>query len=266
MSFIDSIKHDLVGYLFGIQNRGLTAACCAVAVASTIAFPYIRRDYQTFLSGGPSYAPQNIRGYIIVCVLSLFRQEQKGLAIYDRLPEKRRWLPDLPPRNGPRPVTTSHIIQRQRNQAPDPDFALKELKATVIPRVQARHTDLTHLSLSKFEFHAEAIFLLPSVPINDPKNIPSHDTVRRTKREIAHMHDYHDYTLHLALAAQDGKEVVSKGWGQRHPLAGPGVPGPPTEWTFIYAPRNEEELAVVEMILEASIGYMTNDPAGKVIE
>lgn len=113
MSFFDSVKLDLVGRLFGIRNRGLAVTCCAVAVASTIAFPYIRRDYQTFLSGGPSYAPQNIRGYLIVCVLALFRQEQKGLAIYDRLPEKRRWLPDLPPRDGPRPITTSHIIQRQ---------------------------------------------------------------------------------------------------------------------------------------------------------
>jgi hypothetical protein len=150
----------------------------------------------------------------------------------------------------------------QLTQHADPDFAARTLKGTVIPRVQERHTDKTHLSLSKFEFHAEAIFLRPAIPIDDPKNVPSHDTVRRTKREIAHMHDYHDYTLHLALAAQDGKQVVAKGWGQRHPLAGPGVPGPPTEWTFIYAPRDEEEVKVVEAIIEASIGYMTNDPAG----
>ncbi|KAJ6578113.1 hypothetical protein B0H19DRAFT_1020536 [Mycena capillaripes] len=225
-------------------------------IAAAVAFPFIRRDYQTFLEVGPSYAPQNIRGYIIVLVLALFRQEDLGLAIYDRLPEKRSWLPDLPTREGPRPDTTSHIIQRQHV---DPEFAARALKASIIPRVQARHTDKTHLSLSKFEFHAEAIFLRPSIPIDDPKNIPSHDTVRRTKREIAHMHDYHDFTLHLALAAQDGKQVVEKGWGQRHPLAGPGVPGPPTEWTFVYAPRDEEEVKVVETIVEASIGYMTND-------
>jgi hypothetical protein len=29
----------------------------------------------------------------------------------------------------------------------------------------------------------------------------------------------------------------------------------------LYAPRNEEEVKVVEMIIEASIGYMTNTPA-----
>ncbi|KAJ7183700.1 hypothetical protein C8R46DRAFT_1308599 [Mycena filopes] len=241
----------------------LGGVCAALAAAA--AFPYIRTDYQAFLEGGPSYAPQNIRGYIIVLVLALFRQEGKGVAIYDRLPEKRCWLPpDLPTREGPRPDTTSHIIQRQLNQHVDPDFAAKTLRGTVIQRVQARHTDKTHLSLSKFEFHAEAIFLRPSIPIDDPKNIPSHDTVRRTKREIAHMHDYHDFTLHLALAAQDGKQVLEKGWGQRHPLAGPGVPGPPTEWTFIYAPRDEAEVEVVEKIIEAAIGYMTDDPAGQV--
>ncbi|KAJ7702662.1 hypothetical protein B0H17DRAFT_923164 [Mycena rosella] len=242
-----------------------TLGVAGAALAAAAAFPFIRRDYHTFLKGGPSYAPQNLRGYIIVLVLALFRQEQKGVAIYDRLPEKRRWLADLPARKGPRPRTTSHIIQRQLDQHVDLEFAAKALKGAVIPRVQARHTNKTHLALSKFEFHAEAIFLRPEIPIDDPKNIPSHDTVRRTKREIAHMHDYHDYTLHLALAAQDGKEVVSKGWGQRHPLAGPGVPGPPTEWTFLYAPRDEDEVHVVEMVIEASIGYMTNDSAGRIL-
>ncbi|KAJ7629738.1 hypothetical protein DFH06DRAFT_1102294 [Mycena polygramma] len=239
-----------------------TLAGLGAVIAVAVAFPFIRKDYQTFLEGGPSYAPQNVRGYIIVLILSLFRQEGLGVDIYDRLPEKRSWLPDLPPRRGPRPETTSHIIQRQLSQHTAPEFAERALKGIVIPRVQARHTDKTHLSLSKFEFHAEAIFLRPSIPIDDPENVPSHDTVRRTKREIAHMHDYHDFTLHLALAAQDGKQVVEKGWGQRHPLAGPGVPGPPTEWTFIYAPRDEEEVAVVEIIVQAAIGYMTNDPTG----
>lgn len=53
----------------------------------------------------------------------------------------------------------------------------------------------------------------PSIPIDDPKNILSHDTVRRTKWGIAHMVNYHDFTLHLAFAAQDGGQVVEKGWG-----------------------------------------------------
>lgn len=89
----------------------LGALCAALAAAAV--FPFIRRDYRTFLEVGPSYAPQNVRGYIIVLVLALFRQEGTGLAVYDRLPEKRRWLPQLPVREGPRPKTTSHIIQRQ---------------------------------------------------------------------------------------------------------------------------------------------------------
>ncbi|KAF7309053.1 hypothetical protein MKEN_01106900 [Mycena kentingensis (nom. inval.)] len=251
-----------------------SAAIAGAVLAAAIAFPFIRKDYQIFLRGGPSYAPQNLRGYIIVLVLALFRGEEKGLAIYEQLPEKRAWLPELPKRNGDRPKTTSHIIQRQAstalpsyappltlaqlNQYPDPEFVDKSLKGMVIPRVQARHESTTQLALSKFEFHATAIFVLPDMPIDNPKHIPSHDTVRRTKREVAHMHDYHDCTLHLALAAQDGRQVLEKGWGQRHPLAGPGMPGPPTEWTFIYAPRDEEEVKVVETIVEASIAYMTN--------
>ncbi|CAK5268919.1 unnamed protein product [Mycena citricolor] len=247
--------HSFMAYqLTWIQTLVLGAL-----VAAAVAFPFVKKDYETFLKGGPSYAPQNVRGYIIVLVLALFRQEQLGLEIYDRMPEKRRWLADLAQREGPRPKTTSHIIQRQLSQHTDPAFGAACLKDTVIPRVQARHAANTHIARSTFEFHAAAIFLNADVPL--PEGLPASETVRRTKGEIAHMHDYHDFTLHLALAAADGREVVGKGWGQRHPLAGPGVPGPPNEWTFVYAPRNEEEMGVVEQIVEAAIGYMSNAPA-----
>ncbi|KAF7354545.1 Luciferase [Mycena sanguinolenta] len=155
-------------------------------------------DYHTFLEVGSSYAPQNVH----------------------------RWLSELPVCEGPRPKTTSHIIQRQLDQHVEPEFGASDLKSAVIQRVQARHTDKTHLALSKFEFHAEAIFLRPSIPIDDPKNVPSHDTVRRTKREIAYMRDYHDFTLHLALAAQDGKQVGAKGWGAEASIGGTRRSGP----------------------------------------
>ncbi len=32
----------------------------------------------------------------------------------------------------------------------------------------------------------------------------------------------------------------------------------PKEYLLIYAPRNDEELAVIEYIMMASIGYMSN--------
>lgn len=49
--------------------------------------------------------------------------------------------------------------------------------------------------------------------------------------------------------------VIERGWGERHPLS--GTPVIPKEYLLIYAPRDQEELDVVERVFVASIGYMT---------
>ncbi|KAJ7018248.1 hypothetical protein C8F04DRAFT_1199142 [Mycena alexandri] len=126
----------------------LGGVCAALAAA--VAFPYIRRDYRTFLEvGSVRFSVRKARAWQS---MTAYPRSDAGYPIY-----LYAMVPDRD--------TTSHIIQRQRQSS-----------------------------------------CVPSIPIDDPKNIPSHDTVRRTKREIAHMHDYHDFTLHLALAAQDGKQ------------------------------------------------------------
>ena len=53
--------------------------------------------------------------------------------------------------------------------------------------------------------------------------------------------------------------VIERGWGERHPLSGISRHVPlPKEYLMIYAPRDEEELAVLELIIKASIGYMSS--------
>ena len=44
------------------------------------------------------------------------------------------------------------------------------------------------------------------------------------------------------------------GWAERHGLAGIAVGLPPT-YIMIYSPRNREDLAVIEQLLEAAIAY-----------
>ncbi len=50
-----------------------------------------------------------------------------------------------------------------------------------------------------------------------------------------------DRSLHLNLHPDDIKEVLLKGWGQRHPMAWSGWVYTPVPCTFvmIYAPRGE---------------------------
>lgn len=65
----------------------------------------------------------------------------------------------------------------------------------------------------------------------------------------------------------DLSSVIERGWGERHKLSGSrslhALPFPraakvPKEYIWIYAPRDEQELAVVEKILVASARFMTN--------
>lgn len=57
--------------------------------------------------------------------------------------------------------------------------------------------------------------------------------------------------MHLALSCPDADEVLVKGWGEYHPLAGMNARVPPC-LMMIYAPRTQEEIAVTMSILKAS--------------
>lgn len=79
------------------------------------------------------------------------------------------------------------------------------------------------------------------------------------KREVAHIHASEgdsDYSIHIALSPMDCKEVITKKWGERMTLAGSLMPH---EYLIIYTPRTIEELAVVEDIIVAAIGFMTGE-------
>jgi hypothetical protein len=64
--------------------------------------------------------------------------------------------------------------------------------------------------------------------------------------------------MHFSLSPTDTKEVMEKGWGELHGLAGQVYKGndalPPT-YIMIYSPRTEQELAIVKQILQAAIKY-----------
>lgn len=72
--------------------------------------------------------------------------------------------------------------------------------------------------------------------------------------------------IHLRYSRRTGKKVIDAGWAQRHPFSGSpilkpasgsGKPFLSSEYVFIYAPRNDEEVGVVMKIIMASIKYMT---------
>ena len=73
--------------------------------------------------------------------------------------------------------------------------------------------------------------------------------------EFAHLHPSYDSSLHVALPPGMAADVVSKGWGVAHPLAGLRVtPG----MVMIFGPRTQSELDEVSAVMALSRSWAAN--------
>lgn len=110
----------------------------------------------------------------------------------------------------------------------------------------AQNAHLVKTELSKYEKHTDAIW------VRDDSDVYALD--KKYNREISHVHNQTDYSAHVVLAPKDGVQVIQKGWGQLHGLAGKLLP---QAYVLLYSPRNDDEIEVLLEIVRASIGYMT---------
>ena len=65
--------------------------------------------------------------------------------------------------------------------------------------------------------------------------------------------------MHLTLHPHDAALVISSGWGERHPLAGRQIFGKrllPSGFVMVYAPRTEEQVAVLMEIVRAAAWWV----------
>jgi phospholipase/carboxylesterase len=149
-------------------------------------------------------------------------------------------LPDgrLPARAGTRPEVTSGIPQEQRtDNAP---LALQERLfdlVAALPGVTSRQSAISvpgarGLMLDQQHRGADHdAFLVPSAG------------------EFAHVHPGHDGSMHLALPPALAADLVAKGWGAAHPLAGVRLtPG----FVMLFGPRDAAELETVLGVVATS--------------
>ena len=61
--------------------------------------------------------------------------------------------------------------------------------------------------------------------------------------------------MHLHLRPEDARVVIARGWGELHGLSGKA--DLPASYAMIYAPRDHQELNVIEAILAATIEWAT---------
>ncbi|KAL1877082.1 hypothetical protein VTK73DRAFT_8890 [Phialemonium thermophilum] len=209
----------------------------------------IRNDYHNFLNLGPGGTPATPAGYVRLAWYRLFALRdpfspppadptlKPATGILQQQP--------LPYRPGPRPVVAGLAPQRQLNQAGN--LQTYQALKLALEDFSARNPGKFVTATSCLEKHGFALFA------RRPLNVCGNG-------EICHIHTS-ERSLHMNLHPDDIKEVLEKGWGQRHPMAWKGWVYTPIPSTFvmIYAPRDESDLRIVLKIIEAAIWYTTTE-------
>jgi hypothetical protein len=153
--------------------------------------------------------------------------------------------PTLPRRAGARPRTTPTNPHTQLDQQPDDAGLAAELARRVfaIPGVVEQPSRISVPG-------ARALVLAPGQPTGPPEAF-------LIEREFAHLHPAPDHSAHAMLPPELVGEAVSAGWAEPHPVAQMGLI--PATAVMLYAPRNENELSVIEALIRASRTFAGGD-------
>jgi Family of unknown function (DUF5519) len=147
----------------------------------------------------------------------------------------------LPLRSGPRPQTTPTNPHTQLDQQPADPRLPEELARRVfaLPGVTQQPSRISVPG-------ARALVLDPDQPTGPPEAF-------LIEREFAHLHPSPDHSAHAMLPPDVVSEAVDAGWAEPHPVARLGLI-PPTA-VMLYAPRDDEELSVIESLIRASHAF-----------
>lgn len=148
---------------------------------------------------------------------------------------------ELPHREAERPEVSWTIPQEQRSQN-SPHAVQEELFERIarLPGVTSRQSAISVPG-------ARGFFVAPDAGPVDAFLVPR-------AGEFAHLHPEHDGSLHLGLPAAQARDVVAKGWGVAHPLAGVRLA---RGMVMVYGPRTLAELEIVTGIVATSHAYAT---------
>lgn len=158
-----------------------------------------------------------------------------------------QYLTSLPTRGSPRPRLMPRILPQR--QVPDRvlSTASRARLHDIVNALAAERPDVLEVRPSHTEGKTtDGLYARAGRPELNP--------IARDKildHEIGHAHPSDD-SLHVWISDRDAVEVVEKGWGQRFCL-----PFVEKGWVMVYAPRNMEEVEVVESILRAAAQYIT---------
>lgn len=235
--------------------RAHPVALSVTAATAVSGLWWVASDYAAFKSLGRGGAPYNIFGWLISRTLGLFvslpqRAIRDTATLRKQLKETSRVkILDLPERLGVQPEVQGVVPQRQVTQRGTKVF--QDDLNKYLSLVASSHPELFFVARSLNEGGTTTALFLRS-----PSDSLLHPTPLR-QNELAHVHPI-DGALHVPLSMPDVVEVLEKGWGARHRLAGKlGGEVIPEGLTLIYSPRSVEEVEVVKDIVRASLEFKT---------
>ncbi|KAH7035326.1 uncharacterized protein B0I36DRAFT_347124 [Microdochium trichocladiopsis] len=256
VKFLVTITQDPICVTLGAPEIVTVSVCLITAIrllqptilVLVVAFVpvllFVHNDFQNYLKLGPGGTPSTFLGYLKINWLKLWalRDPFEPLIQDDGIEPACGMLrkEPLPYRCGPRPNVVGIAPQRQTDQFGSRECYLALRR--VLARHSQEHNTILGLGTSCFEKHGIGLFA--RYPVNNT-----------CQGEIVHVHNS-DYAMHMNLHPEDQKEVLAKGWGQRHPLtAQRWLKMPvPKNFTMVYAPRSPDELKIVCRIIQAA-GY-----------
>ncbi|OXG30280.1 hypothetical protein C361_00113 [Cryptococcus neoformans Tu259-1] len=210
------------------QSRAVVAAGAIMVAAAAL---WITSDYRDWIAFGTGGTPSNPMGY-----LKMRKFWLKRLFINDDLTDWK--AVDLKRCPG--------LFPTDKNQKPSMPDPKREVLHHLASKLQSEHPDILNLAPSKTEGGTgDAIYAKEDLPTLNPK-------AKQVAYEIAHVHPA-DNSLHVHLSPRDAKKLIEKSWAERFPVHELGPP----QWVMVYAPRNKEEIDLVEKIMRAAVGWVT---------
>jgi hypothetical protein len=209
-------------------------------------------EYQRWVAIGVGGLPHTLDGYRTLQRLNKMLRSPLDVAHLEPTIGQKgdlATLKNLPARTGQRATIAPFAIPHRQTDQHNAE-AIRERQKAVFDDLVKQHSAVVQYQTSFFETHNQAVFL--KVPANGNQL-----AVPDTHGEVGHMHPT-DGSMHFSLSPSDTVEVLAKGWGELHGLAGQ-VYAPqkrlPATYTMIYSPRTEAELGVTRRIIDAAIRF-----------
>lgn len=204
----------------------------------------LKRDYRDWIELGEGGIPHGVPGWLAVSALRVVASKDVfRTSGYPDDPQSR--LANLPMRRGDRPPVARHPIPHREadgNCSPEMLQRLNEM----IDRVVDQQASAAELRTSEYEKHHDALFIQNAAERGDSRT-----------GEIAHVHDPQG-SLHVHCSPEDARYVIERGWGELHPLAVRGL-GLPKSYLLLYRPRDDEDFAAIETIVQAAVDWAIHD-------